>query len=253
MRTLLPASLSSNLVVIDRSPRIVVVDIDERSLQEVARWPWPRDVMARIVRTLFETYQVAIVGFDVVFAEADYSSGIRSLDALAREQMKGVPEFREIYQRLRPALDNDGQFAEAIKGRLVVLGYYLSSEEGAKRIATIPPPVLPKGTFSGRNISFTTWDGYGGNLAAFTQNAASAGHFNPVVDFDGVVRRVPIIAQLDGAYYEALSLAVVRARTKTSTAPVTCSRSQLGRYVTKQKPRSPTSSASAATPPPWRK
>jgi len=191
--------------------RVVILDIDERSLQEVARWPWPRDVMARIVRTLFETYQVAIVGFDVVFAEADYSSGIRSLDALAREQMKGVPEFREIYQRLRPALDNDGQFAEAIKGRLVVLGYYLSSEEGAKRIATIPPPVLPKGTFSGRNISFTAWDGYGGNLAAFTQNAASAGHFNPVVDFDGVVRRVPIIAQLDGAYYEALSLAVVRA------------------------------------------
>jgi len=191
--------------------RIVILDIDERSLQEVARWPWPRDVMARIVKTLFDKYQVALVGFDVVFAEADYSSGIRSLDALADADLKGVAEFREVYQRLRPTLDNDGLFAEAIKGRPVVLGYYLSSEVDAKRIAAIPQPVLPKGTFSGRNIAFTTWAGYGGNLAQFTDNAANAGHFNPVVDFDGVVRRVPMIAQLDGAYYEALSLAMVRA------------------------------------------
>jgi len=194
----------------DVDERIVILDIDERSLQEVARWPWPRDVMARIIKTLFEKYEVAIVGFDVVFAEADYSSGIRSLDALAEDDLKSVPAFREVYQRLRPALDNDGLFAAAIKGRPVVLGYYLSSEENAKRIASIPQPVLPKGTFSGRNIAFTTWEGYGGNLAQFTQNAASAGHFNPVVDFDGVVRRVPMIAQLDGAYYEALSLAMVR-------------------------------------------
>jgi adenylate cyclase len=191
--------------------RIVILDIDERSLQEVARWPWPRDVMAKIVDKLFDKYEVAIVAFDVVFAEADYSSGIRSLDALAKDDLKAVPAFNEIYQRLRPALDNDGRFAKAIKGRPVVLGYYLSSESDAKRIAAIPKPVLPKGTFAGRTIPFTSWVGYGGNLAAFTDNAASAGHFNPLVDFDGVVRRVPMIAELDGAYYEALSLAVVRA------------------------------------------
>jgi adenylate cyclase len=191
--------------------RIVILDIDERSLQEVARWPWPRDVMARIIKTLFDKYEVALVGFDVVFAEADHSSGIRSLDALASDTLKDDAPFRAAYERLRPSLDNDGLFAAAIKGRPVILGYYLSSESDAKRIAAIPPPVMPKGTFAGRNIAFTSWRGYGGNLAGFTENAAGAGHFNPVVDFDGVVRRVPMIAELDGAYYEALSLAMVRA------------------------------------------
>ena len=34
--------------------RIVVLDIDEKSLQEVARWPWPRDVMASLVTKLFD-------------------------------------------------------------------------------------------------------------------------------------------------------------------------------------------------------
>jgi len=191
--------------------RIVILDIDERSLQEVARWPWPRDVMARIIKTLFDKYEVALVGFDVVFAEADHSSGIRSLDALASDTLKDDAPFRAAYERLRPSLDNDGLFAEAIKGRPVILGYYLSSDDDAKRIAAIPPPVMPKGTFAGRNIAFTSWRGYGGNLAGFIENAAGAGHFNPVVDFDGVVRRVPMIAELDGAYYEALSLAMVRA------------------------------------------
>jgi adenylate cyclase len=41
-------------------------------------------------------------------------------------------------------------------------------------------------------------------------NAANAGHINPIIDDDGIVRRVPMLAELDGAYYEAFSLAVVR-------------------------------------------
>ena len=190
--------------------RIVILDIDEKSLQEVARWPWPRDVMAGLVDTLFGKYDVAIVAFDVVFAEADYSSGIRALERLAEGRLKDVPAYQDAYRELRPTLDNDGLFAQAIKGKPVVLGYYLNSEQEAKRIAAIPDPVLPKGTFQGRNIPFTSWVGYGGNLPQFLKNAASAGHFNPLTDPDGVVRRVPMIAELDGAYYEALSLAVVR-------------------------------------------
>jgi adenylate cyclase len=191
-------------------PRIVILDIDEKSLQEVARWPWPRDVMARVIDKLFDHYQVGLVGFDVVFAEADYSSGIRALDQMAERELKTVPSFHQIYRKLRPELDNDGLFARALKGRPVVLGYYLNSDKDAKRIAAIPEPVLPKGTFSGRRISFTSWEGYGGNLTEFLRNAANAGHFNPRVDEDGVVRRVPMIVEIDGAYYEALSLAMVR-------------------------------------------
>jgi adenylate cyclase len=191
-------------------PRVVILDIDDKSLQEVGRWPWSRDVMARIIDRLFDKYQIQLVGFDVVFPEADYSSGIRELDRLAAKDFKHVAGFQDIYRKLRPDLDNDGLFANALKGRPVVLGYYLNSERDARRIAAIPEPVFPKGTFGGRRIVFTTWEGYGGNLEAFLKNAANAGHFNPRIDDDGVIRRVPMIVELDGAYYEALSLAMVR-------------------------------------------
>jgi adenylate cyclase len=190
--------------------RVVILDIDEKSLQEIGRWPWPRDTLARIIDKLFNQYQVRVVGFDVVFAEADYSSGIRTLDEMAKKELRQVAGFQDAYQKLRPSLDNDGLFASAIAGKPVVLGYYLSSEKDAKRLAAIPEPVLPKGTFAGRNVGFTLWAGYGGNIAEILKSAASAGHFNPWVDEDGVIRRVPMIVELDGAYYESLSLAIVR-------------------------------------------
>ncbi len=190
--------------------RIVILDIDERSLKEVARWPWPRDVMARLITQLFDRYQISVVAFDVVFAEPDFSSGIKRLDELATNEFRQVPAFAETYGKLRPQLDNDALFANAIKGRPVVLGYYLNSNKNAEKIAAIPAPVLPAGSFAGHDVTFTSWAGYGGNLPQFQRSAASAGHFNPVVDFDGVVRRVPMLAEYNGDYYESISLAVVR-------------------------------------------
>ena len=64
--------------------RIVILDIDEKSLAEVGRWPWSRDKMAMLTTGLFERYGIAILGFDVVFAEPDSSSGLPSLETLAK-------------------------------------------------------------------------------------------------------------------------------------------------------------------------
>ena len=189
---------------------IVILDIDEKSLQEVGRWPWPRDLMARLVVKLFDRYRVKLLGFDVVFAEPDHSSGIRTLDELARRELKDVAQFQQAYRALRPALDNDGHFAAAIQGRPVVLGFYLNPEKNARRIGALPAPVLPKGAFQDRRADPIPFAGYGGNLPRLQQAAGAAGHFDPWLDEDGVVRRVPLLAELDGAYYEALSLAMLR-------------------------------------------
>ena len=46
--------------------RIVIIDIDEKSLKEEGRWPWGRDRMALLMDKLFDKYGVAVVGFDDV-------------------------------------------------------------------------------------------------------------------------------------------------------------------------------------------
>ncbi len=191
-------------------PRIVILDIDEKSLGELGRWPWSRNVMARLMDKLFDQYQVSQVGFDVVWAERDTSSGMEVLDTLAQKDLKDAAGFQAAYQQLRTRLDYDGIFAASLKGRPVVLGYYFNGEENAVKVNAIPEPVLPKGTFAGRNIAFARLNGYTGNLPIYLKNAAAAGHFNPLVDDDGVSRRVPMLMEYDSAYYEPFSLAMVR-------------------------------------------
>jgi len=89
--------------------RIVILDIDEQSLGELGHWPWSRHLMAELIDKLFVRHGVALVGFDVVWAEHDASSGIDALDRLARE----LPQLRSAYARLRPGLDFDARFAAA--------------------------------------------------------------------------------------------------------------------------------------------
>ena len=190
--------------------RIVILDIDERSLKEEGRWPWGRDRLALLMDKLFDKYSIAVVGFDVVFAEKDESSGLKVLQELGQNQLKNVVQFQAVLSQIRPQLEYDNLFASKIKNRKVVLGYYLANQREINISGSLPEPTFPAGTFKGRPIGFTSWSGYGANLPELQQAAASSGHFNPMVDSDGRVRRVPMLAEFGGAYYESLSLAIVR-------------------------------------------
>ncbi len=193
--------------------RIVILDIDEKSLKEEGRWPWSRDKLALLLDKLFDDYAVAVVGFDVVFAEKDDSSGLNMLQELGRNQLRNVPQFQATLAQIKPKLEYDKLFAEKIKGRNVVLGYYLTNNADgtpSNISGALPEPVFQRGTFGGRPIGFVRWNSYGANLPELQKSALSAGHFNPMVDADGKVRRVPMVVEHNGAYYEALSLAMVR-------------------------------------------
>lgn len=191
--------------------RVVILDIDEKSLGEIGRWPWGRDRMSQLVAKLFDQHGILLLGFDVVFAEPDESSGLKILDKLAQGELRENPSYHAALKELRPRLDHDNQFAETLKGRPVVLGFYLSGRRDGVSSGALPAPALPKGSFTGRSIPFTVWAHHGGNLEPFQRAAISGGHFNPLVDFDGISRRVPLLAEYEGEYYESLSLAMVRA------------------------------------------
>ena len=190
--------------------RIVIVDIDEKSLKEEGRWPWGRDRMAVLMDKLFDKYGVAVVGFDIVFAERDDSSGLKVLQKFGQNELKNDAPFQAALSQIQPQLDYDNLFAAKIKNRNVVLGYYLTNQKDWHVSGMLPKPTFPPDSFRGHAVEFTSWNGYGANLPELQQAAVSAGHFNPLVDFDGRVRRVPMLMEYDGSYYESLSLAMVR-------------------------------------------
>ena len=204
LRALMPRTLD---------PRIVIVDIDEKSLAAIGRWPWSRDKLAALSDELFARQHVAVVGFDVVFAEPDSSSGLGVLDRLATRS----PALAAQLASLRPELDFDARFARSLAGRRAVLGYYLTNARDGRRIGTLPAPVFEAAALQGRPIAFTRWDGFAANLALLAGAAPSAGYFNNVPDPDGLVRAVPLISEVDGRHYEALPLAMFRLYTGSPT------------------------------------
>jgi len=189
--------------------RIVIVDIDEKSLAEEGRWPWGRNRLGVLLDKLFERHHSAAVGFDVVFAERDESSGLKVLERLGQNELKSIPQFHNAIEQLRPQLDHDRLFAEKLKNRPVVLGYYFTSNDN-RTSGVLPAPTMPAGTFKGKRADFISAVGYGANLPELQQNTHSAGHFNPQPDPDGVTRRVPMLMEFKDGYYESLTLAMMR-------------------------------------------
>ncbi|WEF33416.1 CHASE2 domain-containing protein [Pseudoduganella chitinolytica] len=187
-------------------PRIVIVDIDDRSLAAVGRFPWSRDVMARLVTQLTRRYQVAAVGFDVSFPEPDYSSGFGVLDALARRELKDVPGLPAQLERLRERMDYDGLLAAAMAGQPVVLGY---ATAGSQVKGVLPPPAFTEEALNGRTLDAWQARGYEANIARLQQAAQGAGIFSVLPDRDGVVRSTPLLQKIGTGYYPTLSLATV--------------------------------------------
>ena len=192
--------------------RITILDIDEASLKEVGRWPWSRDKMSLMVERLYDDYGIAAMGFDVVFAEPDISSGIASLDRLAKGELASDRQFLARYARLRPELDYDGRFARALSGKTVALGYYFITPGLPQGTAgALPPPNLPADALGEFGSQLVEAIGYGGNLKQFQDAAGIAGFFSVLPDADGTIRKLHMLTRYQGGLYESFSSATLRA------------------------------------------
>jgi len=194
--------------------RIVIVDIDEFSLAEVERWPWSRDKLATLVDNLFSHYAVAVVGFDIVFAEKDESSGLSVFENLAREELSNNPQYLKAFTKIRPGLEFDRIFANSLRGEKAVMGYYFrhSVSQGESGVTgLLPPPIFKMNSQWGKRLTINRAMGFTGNLEVIQSAAASGGYFdNPLVSEDGVFRRVPLVQNYEGNLYPSLALATAQ-------------------------------------------
>jgi len=189
-------------------PRVVILDIDEKSLIAEGRFPWSRNKMAMMTRQLFERYKVRTVGFDIAFPEPDTSSGLASLDDMAKGDLKENRDFLASLETRRASLDYDRLFADEIAKHPVVLGFFLGGK--TDKAGVLPPPIFAADIFKPWEVVHNLATGYSGNLEIISKAATNAGHLYPQLDFDGVTRRVPVYMKYGDGFYEALSFAVVR-------------------------------------------
>jgi adenylate cyclase len=179
---------------INASKDIVIIDVDERSLKALGRWPWRRDKIAKVVDNLTE-YGVGVIGFDMVFAEEDGSSPKKIA--------------KELGIKIENAKDYDEIFAKSIENSPSILGFVLNVEQNFSNYTpTVNGIFVERG--KGEESFIPTAKGVTSNIEILQNSAYSSGSFNMFPDPDGVVRYVPMLFSLDGTIYPSLSLEMIR-------------------------------------------
>ena len=184
---------------------IVIIDIDETSLQHEGRWPWSRAKIAKLVEKLNEA-GAAVIGFDILFGEAERNP--------AEEVLAGLNQQSGLYQQLSQLqinYDRDQLFANQLAESEVVLGYLFHYQYDLTS-GLLPEPLQlknqPENLVSQLVIPKMT--GYAAPLAELTKAARGGGFFSLAPDADGVVRRAPMLARYENQLYASLSLEMLR-------------------------------------------
>jgi len=199
--------------------RIVIVAIDEDSLERLGHWPFTREKFAVLMNNLF-AYGAAVVAFDVLFAERDEGADVALLRQLAAED--GDERFLQRLDELEPRIDRDRLFAEALQYGPTVMGYYFDTNpETAFITGELPFPAFELHESMLDSMFLPRGAGYSSNLAVLMESAYSAGFIsNPLIDRDGVVRRTPLLHEYNLAVYESLSLATAATFLNDITLPI---------------------------------
>ena len=181
---------------------IRVVDIDDRSLGKIGQWPWPRAIVAQLVDKLREA-GAAVIAFDIDFAEPDRTSPKLLLPLLAKNGV-GAEEAEKL---LAAVPDPDQRLADAMGTMPVVTGFILT-DRGETR-----PPLAKAGFALVGDDPLGHVDSYSAaiaNLPRLEAAAAGNGFLNQFVDWDHVVRRVPLILRLGEKPYPSLVAETLR-------------------------------------------
>jgi adenylate cyclase len=187
---------------------VVIVDIDEASIAAYGQWPWPRTILADLLTRLYE-WQVAAIAFDVIFPEPDRSSPneavkyFRDVDEATRERLAHLP-------------NNDDVFADVIGRGKVVIG-----QAGTHAVTGPPLQNAPHTAFATLGPDpgpfLVSFPRILRNLPNLERAAAGRGLFTIRPEWDGIVRRVPIVMKAEDEIVPALTLDLLRVVTGAGT------------------------------------
>jgi adenylate cyclase len=187
---------------------VVIVDINDKSLEKFGQWPWSRTLIADMVTNLTKLGAV-VIAFDVIFAESD-----RLNPDIAADTFRNLDE--ETRAKLRALPSNDRLFADAMRHSRVVLGESGLSTVRRDVDKTLPVTGLAMLGEDPQRFMFQ-FPGLLRNTPILEEAAAGRGLFTIRTERDGIVRRVPMIMQAQGATMPSLSFEILRVATGTDT------------------------------------
>ena len=219
---------------------IVIVAVDDPSIQQIGRWPWPRGYMAQLVDQLSES-EAKVIALDLLYSDPEVNQGLEEVRKLhkqiveARQQLvfqqtPGVDtrqeravadrlfeQFNKIFTDSEKQLDNDGQLADsiALAGNVVLPSYFALPGPPLGRPDQAPPADIQQNALPGATQSLlkgTELDAKGivPPIERFAKESKAIGQINWIPERDGAVRRQPLLVEYMDKIYPSFSLQIAR-------------------------------------------
>ena len=173
---------------------VVIVDIDEKSIDVIGQFPWRRDIFANLINKL-NLNKVAVISFDIFFSEDD------------RQNPKKI--LNEFNLNNEEVIDSDQLFLESIKSSNVVLSVLGDVSDYKKDNQSKPKTnIIARGTDVSKFTYF--FKNKITSLEKFNDAAKGIGNISYLDSQDGVLRSIPMLLKIDNDLWPSLSLETLR-------------------------------------------
>lgn len=185
---------------------IIIIDIDEKSLEKEGRWPWSRVKVAKMIEKLADAGTI-VATFDAIFSEPE-----RNPVATTIELMKQDPANQPLLESIaayHESADADTIMANALQTMDVVLGM-LFLEDPNTQVGQLPTNVITVDTEDYSKLSSISYSGHVNNVPIIQENSKGTGYINSTPETDGFLRKASLVSQHKGQFYPSLALETVR-------------------------------------------
>ena len=202
------------------SDKVVVIAIDDASIRSIGRWPWSRDVHAKMADILAAA-NAKVVGNLVFFSEPQVDAGLTYIQKLSEVYNRAaggstpggaLGEVGAVLQEAELALNTDRRLAESYTkaGNVMLPMLFEIGDPRGKPDKPLPEFVLKNQlTNIARNSDETplpTSSVLSLPIDSIGSSAAGVGHLNSSIDVDGGIRAEPLVLQFFDQFYPSLSM-----------------------------------------------
>ena len=207
------------------SDKIAVIAIDEQSIANLGRWPWPREIHAKMIDVLTAGH-AKVIGYTAFFFEPQVDAGLgyiyKIAELLGNSTLKNttdpihqaeLAQLNALLQDAATNLDNDQKLSDSMaKANDVLLAMFFELGEPQGK----PDQALPDYVLRNNLLNVKDTGGSGelpllslgvlSPIPALGSKALAIGHLNSDPDVDGAVRTDPLVVSYYDQYYPSLSL-----------------------------------------------
>lgn len=244
------------------SDQVVVIAIDDQSIANIGRWPWPRDIHARLIDQL-SAAKVKTIVHTAFFFEPQVDRGlpfIRQIKDLLGTDLQPMvdpvtgavttneqlAQLTKVVAQAEAALDTDRVLAASIKnaGNVLVPSVFVLGEPQGAPDSPLPAYVAKSAMDASSGFSVPAIKGQQ-PIEAIGSAAAGIGHLNQFADIDGTVRQEPLLVNYYGKSVPSLALLAATSSLNLSLADI---RLNVGESVQMGKLRIKTDEAALMLP-----